>query len=183
MEDIKKMTGRLGESSAAIAFADELISGNYSDFRAIALHELNADDDAANDCMMLLLTVAREKAEKIQRHPNPTGFLYKTLRYCIMKQRERMSTKKVETVDISLFESVLYSYGSIDDPDIEEILDAKVYVLSMLTETEYALYRMFYVDEMKVSQIAEILHITENAVKVRLHRLRAKIQMLADDIF
>ena len=182
-ENITVLIESNGAAQTEIQFADSLFAENFNDFRMIALHEFCGDDDAANDAMMLLLEVARSKAGQLVRHPNPTGFLYKALKNCIMKQRERMRTKRAETVDISLFESVLFARGETDDPDIEEILDKRAEILGALSGREYALYRDFYVEEKKVSEIAKALGISENALKVRLHRLRAKIHLLAEDVF
>lgn len=74
-------------------------------------------------------------------------------------------------------------WNSLSDTEVDETLntDDEVQIeklqraLTRLTSDEKALVTLFYEEEKPVTEIAYILHLTENNVKVKLHRVRKKL--------
>lgn len=74
-------------------------------------------------------------------------------------------------------------WNSLSDTEVDEALNTENEVqieklqqaLNRLTSDEKALVTLFYEEEKPVAEIAYILHLTENNVKVKLHRVRKKL--------
>lgn len=74
-------------------------------------------------------------------------------------------------------------WNSLSDTEVDEALNTENEVqieklqraLTRLTSDEKALVTLFYEEEKPVTEIAYILHLTENNVKVKLHRVRKKL--------
>lgn len=74
-------------------------------------------------------------------------------------------------------------WNSLSDTEVDETLNTGNEVqieklqqaLNRLTSDEKALVTLFYEEEKPVTEIAYILHLTENNVKVKLHRVRKKL--------
>lgn len=65
---------------------------------------------------------------------------------------------------------------------LEEIEKLKQIVLNTLTEQERDLFRRFYMENQKQSDIAKELNLSENTIAVYCMRLRVKIKKLAKEL-
>ncbi len=71
---------------------------------------------------------------------------------------------------------------ALDTADVRgERLDALVRALDRLDPEERALVQLFYYENCSVAQCAQVLKLTEDNVKVRLHRIRKKLCLLITD--
>jgi RNA polymerase sigma factor (sigma-70 family) len=89
---------------------------------------------------------------------------------------KRKSRYQFERIDAS---SVQYGY---EGENVLEKSDKKKYLdeaLARLTETDRTALTLFYLDEFSLEEIAEIMNIQANTIKVRIHRAR---QRLADEL-
>ncbi|MBQ9949572.1 MAG: sigma-70 family RNA polymerase sigma factor [Clostridia bacterium] len=141
---------------------------------------LHNDDDDAEECFHNLLEIICKKEARLYNHPNPEGWIMKTLMLCIKKQRRKISKR---THDISLdviAGTVQLKYDENEDED--DIFDdrmieqAKATVLGQLTESERQVYEMKYSEKMSENKIAERLGISRSAVSMRIFRTREKIK-------
>jgi RNA polymerase sigma-70 factor (ECF subfamily) len=149
------------------------------------LVSLNYDNDLADDVIQDVFSLALQKLEVVLSHPNPGGFLIVTAKNYIQKYRASLkkSSKLTSPLDGSSSElSYCEDFDSIFEKkaDIDEL---KREVLAKLSAKEITVYDMFYERKYSVYETAKRLGITENNVKVRLFRLRAKVRNMVKDIF
>lgn len=75
-----------------------------------------------------------------------------------------------------------YEDEIIDNLNLENLLESREKdsiiqnTLQTLTTLDYNIFILFYYSSQKVKDIANTLHISENQVKVTLHRVRKKIK-------
>lgn len=110
--------------------------------------------------------------------PGEQQFLYLDLPHCLQHRHVCPAEKEHELLS---FDNRMWN--SLSDTEVDETLntDDEVQIeklqraLTRLTSDEKALVTLFYEEEKPVTEIAYILHLTENNVKVKLHRVRKKL--------
>ena len=69
------------------------------------------------------------------------------------------------------------------DNDSEEQLQRLSDAIEMLNADERALITLYYMNEKPVAEVAEILGLTVNNVKIKLHRTRKKLYLLMTKVY
>ncbi len=161
---------------------DDFFYQVYDKFKATVYKyiyiSLDFNANLADDCIQDVFEAAYGKVEALIHHPNPDGFLIVTARNYIKKYKDYLIKQSKRTVALDTYETSLcyqqdFEEGINDSLDLEYL---KQLFLSMISEQELGLYKMFYDEQLPVSKISKDLCITENNVKVRLYRLRLKIK-------
>ena len=94
--------------------------------------------------------------------------------------------KRFTFIDIDLLSDLLpdpHTEDLYDETDDMQIERAKEYVLSQLTKAEREVYTLRYESDLSVSEIAQKVGISEDAVRARLHRIKLKVEKLTKNIF
>jgi len=143
----------------------------------------------AEECTQNTFLKAYENLDKLYKHINPPGWLYKTAHNFVMQYKIKINkdNKLIEYNDKII--TIYYDDNIINN--IEENLmlnddEIDTYVnliLSNLSQKEYDLYNMFYVNKMAVKDIALSLNITPGSCRVRLFRIRKTIEDTVKKIF
>lgn len=127
----------------------------------------------------------------------PRQYLFNSAINCTIEYRTRKAHLKNEStfteINIEYPETFLDLINEIDFSQVPHLLSENKIISEELNclinklaeknpEMSQAL-KMFYFDEMKVIEISEELNVSENTIKTRLHRGRARIKsMLQEDM-
>ena len=125
----------------------------------------NKDDaeDIVQDAFMKLISYSRKRKFKSEEHEK-----YWLIRVVInLCNNELKSAKRRNNVSLTEIEYIEENYSKEDY--ITDIVNA--------LEPKYKdVFRLFYVEDFKISEISKILSISENNVKTRLKRAREKLR-------
>ena len=123
----------------------------------------------AEDIVQDTFFEAVRNCEKLMKHENPGGWLMETAKFKMRDLRRKMNTRSFyETGEVELeLESLENQYGIVE---INMILD------SALNIHEKTLFHMFYLEGYSVRELSEMEGITEVNFRVRMLRIRAKVQ-------
>ena len=123
----------------------------------------------AEDIVQDTFFEAVRNCEKLMKHENPGGWLMETAKFKMRNLRRKMNARSFyETGEVELeLESLENQYGIVE---INMILD------SALNIHEKTLFHMFYLEGYSVRELSEMEGITEVNFRVRMLRIRAKVQ-------
>lgn len=162
------------------AWLKELYDANYDRLYRIAAHRLRMHVGHISDVQDVLQDVFLEAAqEKIINHPNPEGWLISaTKNICnnYIKGDRRRRRKQYKCEQALAAEYPRHAYGMIASTEDElTASDARMTLQQLLPEDEYRLMQQYCVEKRPISEIAESMEISENALRVRIHRIRKKL--------
>lgn len=160
------------------AFVRELYDKYYDIVFQYCMHMLNFDEASASDCAHAAFDRAEAQYEKLATHPNVAGWLMTTAKHMVYKQWRRNKENLLRMVSIDLIAAIPdrhdpYDLVELTSADIERISEL---VLSCLKPKERELYQLYFVDGHSFAQAAEILGISEKAVRARLARIKVKLK-------
>lgn len=109
----------------------------------------------------------------LEHHENKVGWLYKT---ASLKLRNYLRQRELQNVNLD-------SLNDIADTSNDYVEAEWMLALgNILTEKDKVLFYQYYMEGYTGSEISQRLGITEECLKVRIHRMRKKIQKkLKDD--
>lgn len=116
---------------------------------------------------------AYKQRELLEHHENKVGWLYKT---ASLKLRNYMRQRELQNINLD-------SLNDIEDASNDYVEAEWMLALgNILTEKDKALFYQYYMEGYTGSEISQRLGITEECLKVRIHRMKKKIQKkLKDD--
>lgn len=144
---------------------EKLFKAEYENMVAFANHilgDFNLADVAVQDTFLIAL----QKPDKLFESPNPTGWLYNTIKHVILhieRDRNYLYKRNVSLYDISA-ESASYedTYSEIS-PEVRQ-------------SDEWKLLTLFYIEGYSIRELAKKYDISEDACKSRLKRAREKLR-------
>ncbi len=162
------------ENEESQNYFKELYAKYHQTVYKYVLVSLDFNETLTADCVQEVFLTVYEKIEVILEHPNPGGFLIVTARNYIKKYKSKQQQQTAKLVPLE-DEKECLAY----EQDFEQVLEEEVDIdglkqtlLGRLSEQDYGLYTMFYEKKYSVAKIANLLHITQGNVRVRLFRLR-----------
>jgi len=114
-----------------------------------------------------------KNSENLNRHTNIKEYLTG-----IAKNVTRNKYRSTElNYSISDYEEKLFDNFNIEKLSEEKEQDGIIKkALKNLSDEEYNIFIMFYYNGKKIKEIAELLHLSESNVKVKLHRIRKLVK-------
>ena len=167
------MNGKEGMAGAgdAIETIEKAYNAYFKDVYAYVLRRVG-NSTVAEDIAHDVFLTALNRIEVFRNHPQKKGWLMITARNKLKELRKKMESRPVESLE------------EVQDVGTEEIDYGKIeFVLTMhkvVAEEEWELIKDFYLRGITIRELAEKYGITENAMTVRLHRLRKKIRERLD---
>ena len=153
-----------------------LYFSNLHRFCMVKLKNPEQSDDCVQECFYILY----QHYMKDEEIKNVAGFLYK-IADNLIKAQWRENQKKETMVQIDTLSEVIPSkteaYSDIDYDLLAERL------LRTLNEGERELYKLKYIDNKSLDEIAAELGMNYQATAKRLSRLRQKVKDLITDYF
>lgn len=126
------------------------------------------NETVAEDIVHDVFLTALDKIEKFRNHPQQKGWLMVTARNKMRELKKKMENNPLESLE------EMMEVGE-EEGDYEKI-EFELAVLEVVKEEEWELIKDYYLRGVTIREMAEKYGITENAMTVRLHRLRKKIK-------
>lgn len=168
------------ENHFETAFFEQLCEKYYTPIYRYCMVRVN-DTAVAEDLTQDVFAVAWNEREKLTRHENPPGFLYRTAQNLALAYLRK---KKKSPLPLSEEYEAASPEGDISEVlerEADARIDETVYVepvLSALSPESYGLYCDYYLDHRSVRDLARERHISEAALRMRLLRLRRQVKKM-----
>lgn len=161
------------EKGRTEAFIERLYLENYRKMMSMVSKDLVCFP-VTEDIVQDTFYEAIKNINKLWDHENPGGWLMNTAKLKMMAYKKRMNIRSLYEIndvewEMSKFEN---EYGLIE---INTILDLA------LDPHEKMLFLMFYVQGYSAREMAELEGISEGNFRVRMLRIRNKVQKLLED--
>lgn len=151
------------------AFFSRLYHENYTKLLNFAYNAtMRRDIMAAEDIVQNTFCEALKKVDELMEHPNPEGWLWETARNLLRARARKASLRELGLEDCKAepsFEESRYNMSELKIV-VEEILDPE----------EKELFEKYFLEKHSTREMAKREQMTENAFKVKMHRIRKKIQ-------
>lgn len=164
----------LPDMEERIVFFNSLYREHYKElFRFVYRAQLQKDVMAAEDIVQSTFCEAWNKLDMLETHPNVSGWLITTARNKILNKIKKFSSS----------EMVFHEYS--EEPSYTEseynVLELQMIVDKALTPEEKKLFIRYFIEKTPLKVMAEQEKMTVSAFKVRMHRIRKKVQEQLDD--
>lgn len=153
-----------GDKDAFVALMEE----SKLSMSRTALAILHRDEDAADAISETVLTAFAKLYDLRQPKYFKTWLTRILINNCYVILRQRQRTVPLE----ELAESAWQSDRTGDYDNVIDIQDS----FRELAENDRLILTLFYMEDLSVKEIAELLHLRENAVKTRLSRSRNRFR-------
>lgn len=166
--------------------ANEIANLYYDDIYHLCLSRLENEEDAADVTQEVFLFFQEHYDELNDEFIR--AWLYTVANYKIKEQFRAIAKREKELIFGTVFGShestdIVYEMEEENKITPEEIEEKKESILSSLSEKELELFEKVYIKHMKYAELAKSMNITENAVTIRVCRLKLKIKERASFIF
>ena len=140
------------------------------------------DSEVAHDLVQDVFISLYENSKKLSARSNLSGWLFVSVRNSCLKY---LRDRKVEDRRNVLYAEAMLHSESMEWIDDEELLEKIYLAIEHLSGKCREIAKMRLIKEMKYSEIASELSVSENTAKVQVHRAIRKIkeQLAADSAF
>lgn len=159
----------------------ELYDANYDNLYRLAANRLRLYIGHASDAQDVLQDVFLEAArQNICDHPKPEAWLIVTTvnickNYIRANNRSKRKIRKCEQEELRKSkQSSLLFIGA--EKDATEVSDIKITLEQLLSPEELQLITQYSLEGQTLEEIGKKMHMTPNALRVRLFRIRKRIQ-------
>ncbi len=177
-----------GEEAAAAQFVTQ-----FGPRMLATARRITGDHAAAEDCVQEAFINAFKALERFERNAALSTWLHRiTVNTALMRLRKVNRNQETALDDV---EPVLDAYGfrvepALDKaPDVESLMqrdDVRQIVREKIDElapNDRNILLLRDIEELDTKEVAATLGITENAVKVRLHRARGRLKTLLEPLW
>lgn len=140
---------------------------------------VTGDKDAADDIVQDTFVVVYKNIEKVLKHNNIGGFIFKTAQNIIKNYKKELYKRILKevsidegTININDKRSEVESYINSEINEYEYLTE----ILSSLSDDKKDLYKWYYVDNIPMKEIAEREGIEYTALRMKYVRLRKEIK-------
>lgn len=153
----------------------DLYDANYSMLYRVASNRLRLYSGNTSDVQDILQEVFLLAVKKdISTHPNPEGWLIKaTVNVC--KEYVRASKRHERRANKRMQQNITHTPPPTSNLS-EDIVDVRMLIECTFSKSDQELIEQYCFLELSVEQIAQQLKISENAVRIRIHRIRNKLK-------
>lgn len=130
------------------------------------------NETVTEDIVHDVFCAALNKMEEFRNHPEPKRWLMVTAKNKIRELYRKMKRRSFETLDE-------IPEPAVEEPDYSEI-ELELTALAIIDKEEWELIKDYYLIGITIRELAERYGITENNMRVRLHRLRVKLRKKID---
>lgn len=151
--------------------------------RKLCIAKLQSAPDEIDDIIAEAFLALCKKVSESGMPENPNAWMYSTVNHLIISKYRKQQQDKSKIVNINSFNGLPLDYDLAKEIEDRLLLERLKDVLEKeLSEQEKLLLRLIYDDELKMKEIADILHTTETAVKQKHYRLSKNIRNIAKKI-
>ena len=165
----KEQFDHFGIPDTKEVFFQHLFEENYQKLiHFICYAHLKVELKTAEDIVQDTFVEAINKYEQLRSHPNPGGWLMNTARFKLSTTVRRAYQTDVSFDDCTTEPS--YSEAEYSAMELEVLIG------TVLSAQEKELFMKYFVEQYPSRQMAREQNMTENAFKVKMHRIRKKVQ-------
>ncbi len=169
--------------SAEALFFEKLVEAYYGDIYKYAVFCLK-DGDSAGDIAQDTFVLAYKNIDKLKAHENPGGFIFRTAQNLIKNHKKQLYKRIMREISL---DGAQMDIGD-DKNSIESALDSNIneyeYITDILDELDdekKRLYKMYYVDNIPMKEIADRLGVEYTSLRMKYVRLRRDIRVLVKE--
>lgn len=163
--------------------ADELLSeayrAYYSDVYRFCMSILTVDKDGINDCVQEAYIVLYNKYLDGEEVEFVKAFLFKTAKNFVLK-RVRELDKSYDFVNLEDVKELITDLNDIDEGLTFEEYNRQI--SAALSDRDALLFKLRYIDDYKIEEIADELNLSASAVGIGLHRLKKRLIKILEDV-
>ena len=171
------------EKRSAYTVFDEVYLHNKDSIYRYCLSRLRCDIGSAEDCTEEVFIVYWKRIQSGEEIGNPKAFLYRTAKYLTLKFSEKNKRRQTQELSVDDEEKTLAVADSAEVDESIRLKEMQAHLEKVLSEKEKQLYEMYFVNDMKIAEIAEVLQIRPHTCTVRISRLRSKIKDELEEFF
>ena len=164
---------------------EDVVRAYYREIFRFCLTKLQSREDAQDVTQDVFLTFC-SKAPQLDAQ-DARRWLYATalnkIRNLTQKKKRRVQTQLSDADEYPNNGNWQYEITETDWIDDARIEEKKEDILRQLTDRERALFREIYDERRKHAEIAEVCGVSEQALNMRVYRLRRKIIRLIETAF
>ncbi len=153
-------------------FCKKLLRGHYT--------------DATEECVQNTFLHAGQQANKLKKHPNIEGWLYRTSRNQVKNVFRKCYIQQKYEVGLHCDAADMLACGC---PFLDEVLFPSTNIsklveelLNRLSSREQELYEDYFKQHLSILELSAKYSLSNTAVTSRIHRLRKKIKHLLQEV-
>ncbi len=165
-------------------FMERLYRENYQRIYRYCCGKLDGSRAEAEDCAMEVFVRGYEKVRELMRHPCPEKWLYLTARHVVQEQYRRQIRVVPREAPEDWGRVTVGNWpASGGEQDSQWLLPETPAITAeelcrRLKPKEQELFRLAFLEERPLGEVAQILGIRYTNVTTRVHRLRRKLQKI-----
>jgi RNA polymerase sigma factor (sigma-70 family) len=172
-EDDATLLRRYAEECAQDAFT-ELVRRNMDAVYSAALRRVGGDTHLAQDVAQEVFVILARRTSELANHPVLSGWLYTTTRNVAANLVRRESRRKFrEQRDQVMHEPYFSEQNEADWLQVSPVLDEAI---DELTENDRLAVLLRYFDRQTFAEIGSVLHLSEDAARMRLARALERLR-------
>jgi len=156
---------------------DALIRATYADVYRLCRRLLRNDADAADATQEVFVKVCKSILGFRGDATFGTWLHRVTVNVCISQIRQRRTTTELDESDNTYVDP---SAGPEEQAELHDLAGRTAAALAELPDDARTVVILRDVEGLSGKEVAEVLGVTENVVKVRLHRAHAKLRALLE---
>ncbi len=164
----QQITGTDSQIKKRVDFFITFYRENYARvFNFVYRTQMHQEPMTAEDITQSTFCDAWRKIDILLTHPNPTGWLMETARKKVCHQLKKDNSSKISYDD------------DLQEPYIEtryNALELQMIIDEVLNDEEKELFQKYFVEKNSVKMMARKENMSESAFKVKMHRIRKKMQ-------
>lgn len=130
----------------------------------------------AEECVQETFETAMRKMKFLERHPAPEAWLKAVCRnITLSRRRKSLNRFRITGKSVPYSDNITDVHSRIDEwIEQHELQQKKQQLIDSLTEEEKAVFHAYFEREMSLKESAEILGLSETAVRGSVQRIRTK---------
>lgn len=169
-KEIFKLHSR-GDSHGAFT----LIVKNYGPLLHAQIFRLVKSNDQTNDVLQNVFIKVFQNLNDFRKESNLYTWLYRIARNESLNYLAKEKVRFTESLEQPLLD-IVPGNSNLDSKSPEEIEQLLLNAVESLPEKQAVIFEMKYFQELKYSEMAEILQTSEGALKAGYHHARQKIE-------
>lgn len=132
--------------------------------------------EPTNDVLQNVFLKTYENLSNFREESNLYTWLYRIARNEALNFIAKEKVRKTSTLDLQLIE-IIPGHQALDNLSPDDILNTLEKAVESLPEKQRVIFEMKYFQELKYSEMSQILNTSEGALKAGFHHAKQKIEL------
>lgn len=160
------------------AFFEDICEKYYKDVYKYIVFTLK-DREISNDIVQDTFIVVYKNIEKVYKHKNPGGFVFRTAQNLVKNYKKELYKRLTREVNIDEGVTNIQDINTSIENTLNSEIDEYEYItdiINQLSDEKKKLYEMYYVEKKSMKEISESEGIEYTALRMKYVRLRKEIK-------